>query len=89
MAALTGNQISLMFSDSVCDKSALFALKNVTAGDTVDLAQWFSVVKRAGIVGATVTTIAAVGTITGNTVCTVPAGPANDGIWLLVYGVGS
>lgn len=75
-----------------CEHAALFALKNATAADTIDVASWFSVVKRGGIVSATGTTIASVGTPAagandGSTLLTIPAGPANDGLWLIVVGV--
>jgi hypothetical protein len=87
MAALTNDQIGVAFKEGTCEKTALYTLKNVSAADTVDLAGEFKVVKRAGIVSASGTTIAAVSTITSNTVCTIPTGPANDGVWLLVCGV--
>lgn len=86
MAALTPDQFALVYSDGVCSKTALYALKNVTAGDTVELNNHFKIVKRAGIVSDTGTHIAAV-SISSNTVGTIPAGPANDGLWLLVVGV--
>ena len=89
MAALTADQAVLVYADGTCEKTALYSVKNVTAGDTADLYRDFKVVKRAGIVSATGTTIGAVSTLTGNTVVTIPAGPAADGIWLLVVGVAS
>ena len=85
MAALTAEQVSLVFSDGRCERSALFALTNVNAGDTVDLAATFKVIKRAGMVSATGTHIASV-SVTG-TVATIPTGPAADGVWLLASGV--
>lgn len=84
MADITG-QLELVFSDGRCGHTALFAVKNATAGDTFDVGAQFRVVKRAGLVAATTTTIAAV-TITG-TVLTIPTGPANDGVWVIAYGV--
>lgn len=88
MAALTTDQFNLVYTDGSCDRTALFALKGVTAGDTVDVAANFRVVKRAGIVSVTGTTIA-VAAVSANTVLTVPAGPAADAVWLLVVGVAS
>ncbi len=85
MAALTADQVELVYQDGRCGHTALYALKNATAADTVDVGSAFKVVKRAGIVSDTGTTIASV-SIAG-TVLTVPAGPANDGVWLLVVGV--
>lgn len=81
-----------VYQDGQCEKSALFTIKNTTAGDTIDVASWFTVVKRAGIVSATGTTIAAIATIAngangGPTLLTMPAGPSQDGLWLIVVGV--
>jgi hypothetical protein len=64
----------------------LFAVKNATAGDTVDLAPYFKYIKRAGVVGDTSTTIAACA-VSPPTGLTVPTGPSNDGLWVLVTGV--
>lgn len=86
MALLTSDQCVELFSDGRCGRTALYALKNVDAADTVDVASSFKVVKRAGIVSDTGTTIAAISTITG-TVLTIPAGPADDAVWMLVVGV--
>ena len=88
MAALTPNQVKVVYEDGQCSKAALYALKNVDAADTVDVGAHFSVVKRAGIVSDTGTHIAAVATIVGS-ILTIPAGPVDDGIWLLVVGVSS
>ena len=85
MAALATDQITVLWSDGSCDREALLALKNATAGDTADLSPWFRVIKRAGLVSVTGTHIAAL-TFTGTTV-TVPAGPANDGLLAIVVGV--
>ena len=87
MADITGN-LSKMFSDGRCGVTVLYAVKNADASDTVDVGADFKVVKRAGVVSDTGTTIAAVSTITG-TVLTIPTGPSDDGIWLLVCGVAS
>ena len=86
MALLADGPIFVCYAEGACGKTAFYALKNVTAADTVDVATHFRVVKRAGIVSDTGTTIAAIATITG-TVLTIPAGPASDGVWLVVVGV--
>lgn len=88
MATLTGDQMAMVFKDGDCGRTALIALKNVTTGDTADLSSWFKVVKRAGIVSDTGTTIANC-SISANTVATIPAGPNADGVWLLAVGVAS
>jgi hypothetical protein len=85
VALLTSDQVERVYQDGRCGRSALYSLKNVDAADTVDVAADFKVVKRGGIVSDTGTTIAAV-TIAG-TVLTIPTGPVDDGVWLLVVGV--
>lgn len=88
MAALAADQVTMVYTIGQCGKMALYSLKNVTAADTADLASQFKVVKRAGIVSDTGTTIASCA-ITSSTVITIPAGPAADGVWMLVVGVSS
>ena len=85
MALLTSDQFQVVYTEGVCSKSALISMKNVTAADTIDLVGLFKVIKRCGIVSDTGTTIASC-SIAG-TVVTIPTGPANDGVWLLVVGV--
>lgn len=84
MANIT-TQIQEVFTDGKCGRTSLFAVKNATAGDTLDVGAFFSVVKLAGLVSNTGATIAGVSN-TG-TVLTIPAGPAQDGVWLLIVGV--
>jgi hypothetical protein len=84
MADVSG-QATAVYNDGSCEHTTLLSVKNVTAGDTLNVGSWFSVVKRAGLVSATGTTIANV-TFTG-TVLTIPAGPASDGVWIIVVGV--
>lgn len=86
MPLLTDDQVEPVFVEGKCGRTVLYALKNVDATDTVDVAKHFKVVKRAGIVSETGTTIASIVTITG-TVLTIPVGPLDDGVWLLVVGV--
>jgi len=85
VSALTVDQIKPVWQDGVASLTMLFALKNVTAGDTVELGPWYKVVKRAGLVSETGTTVASC--VTTGTVVTVPTGPSADGCWLLVCGV--
>lgn len=84
MADITLNA-NPVFQDGQCDHTALFAVKGATATDTFDVGSWFSVIKRAGLVSASGTTIAQV-TFTG-TVCTIPTGPSSDAVWVIVVGV--
>jgi hypothetical protein len=85
MAALAGNQVVLAWQDGDADKAAVFAIKKMTAGDTVDLSAWFLAVKTATLIGTTV-----VGTVVlspSGTVVTIPAGVSNDAGWLTAWGV--
>lgn len=88
MAALTAPRVKLEHSDGASDRVALYALRDITAGDTVDLAEQFTVVKRAVIMGTTVAAAAAasVGTGVDATKVTIPGGANRDAGWLLVYG---
>lgn len=88
MALLSISQVQLEYSDGKNMRTCLFSLKNVDASDTVDLSPWFAVVKRAGIISTTGTHVLAA-TLTGTPPITaaVPAGPVDDGMWLLVVGV--
>jgi len=85
VAVLDPTRVTAVYTDGSCSHTALYSLKNTTAGDTADLSAHFSVVKRAGIVSDTASTIAAC-SISG-TVVTIPSGPAADGVWLLAVGV--
>jgi hypothetical protein len=64
---------------------ALYALRDFSGGDTVDLIQEFTIIKRAVIMGTTISAAAAA-SVSGTT-ATCPAGPSRDGGYLLVYGV--
>jgi uncharacterized membrane protein len=84
MAALVKQQYAQQWSDGQADRVALYALRNVTTGDTADLSEQFTVIKRAIILGTTVAGTA-VATVSGITV-TMPSGLANDAGYLLVFG---
>jgi hypothetical protein len=85
MAVLTADQIRPVFSDGQCQRTVLYALKNVDASDTFDIGGEFRSVKRAGMVSDTGSHIASVN-FTGVT-GTIPTGPSDDGVWLMVVGV--
>lgn len=86
MAALTPNQLVVVWREGVSDAAVLYSLRNVTTGDTADCSREFSVVKRAVLLGVTVAgTITA--TVSGANVVTIPAGVTNDAAYLLAYGV--
>lgn len=85
MAQLALTQFPMKWMDGHSDRVAVFALLNVNAGDTADLSQVFSVVRRATLLGVTVNAALAA-TVSGTTV-TIPAGAANDAAILTAYGV--
>lgn len=85
MVLTVGGEVIQVWSDGLSDFSALYVLRGITAGDTVDLTGHFKSVKRAVLLGITVAG-AVVASNTGNVV-TMPAGPSNDAALLLVYGV--
>lgn len=88
MAAISGTQIKRLLTDGEAAQLALFALRNVSTGDTVDLgpsgAATFLSVKQAAMIGATVPGAAAA-SVSG-TVVTMPAGLSNDAIYLMAWG---
>lgn len=84
MAALATTRYPLQWSNGESDRVALYALRDITAADTVDLSQEFTVVKRAVIMGTTVS--AALAGSVSNTTVTIPAGANRDAGYLLVYG---
>ncbi len=89
MAALTSDQIRRVFSDDGPRRWCLFALLNVTTGDTVDMSalNYYRKVNQAMIMGCTVT-----GTVTATpsgASITIPAGLAGDSGYLLVDGIPS
>jgi hypothetical protein len=86
MAALDPTRYPKQWHDGLAERTALYALRNITTGDTVDLAQDFTVVKRAVLLGTTVAgAVAAVAS--ANTIITIPAGVAADAGYLLAFGV--
>jgi hypothetical protein len=85
MAALPTTQFPVRHMNGDSDRYAVFSLLNINAGDTVDLQEFFTVVKRATLLGVTVA--AAVAATVSGTVVTVPAGANADAAILTAYGV--
>lgn len=86
MATLSSANCTLVYTDGKADLVALFALRKVSAGDTVDIATLssFQLVNRGVVLGVSAfVEIAA--TFTG-TVVTMPSGLAADSGYLLVWG---
>lgn len=86
MAVLTGTQFVKLWQDGQAERAALYALRNVVAGDTADLSADFSVVLRGMMVGATVAGTAAVSISGTSTVVTMPVGLNHDAAFMLVWG---
>ncbi len=88
MAVIGQQQCFRVFSDGDSDRVALYALRKVTTGDTVDLGisglNDFLAPKQATVLGTTVAGIASPG-ISGS-VLTMPTGLANDAGYMLVWG---
>lgn len=88
MATLAETRYPLQWMNGESDRVALYALRDITATDIVDLSQQFTVVKRAVIMGTTVAAAvsASVGTGVDATKVTIPTGANRDAGYLLVYG---
>jgi hypothetical protein len=84
MAVLTSNQIVKVWADGPADRVVLYALRNCTAGDTADLVNEFTLLKRAVMLATTVSGAASC-TISGTSV-TVPTGLAGDAGYVLAWG---
>lgn len=84
MAAIDPSRCTRQWTDGVAERTALYALKNVSTGDTADLSADFSQLKRAVLLGITVAG-AIVASVNGTGI-SIPAGVANDAAFLLVFG---
>lgn len=85
-------QTRLVYQSGDCNRAVLLSVRGCTAGDTVDTYQWLNVVKLAGLVSATGLTIASfAAAVAGQnatlTKLTIPAGPANDAVWVIATGI--
>lgn len=85
MAALTGTNVVKLWSDGEADRAVLYALRNVTTADTMDLSEHFLVVKRAVVI-ATTTDKGAQAAVAATTV-TMPNGLTAEAGWMLAWGV--
>lgn len=83
MAAIT--LATVVYESGSAERVVLYAIRNVTTNDTLDVGAEFSAPKQAIFLGTT-TGVKGLGTIAG-TVVTIPAGTlANDAGYLLVFG---
>ena len=87
MATLVnGTNAVKVHDDGDSERVVLYAMRNITAADTIDLSQEFSQVRYAAIIGTTVVGAILVSTISGSVV-TIPAGLSHDGAYMLAFGV--
>jgi hypothetical protein len=84
MAILNLNRFPLQWSTGVAEKTAVYALLDVTAGDVLGVHEQFSIVKRAVVIGTTVAAAASM-SVSGTDV-TVPAGANRDAGFMMVFG---
>ena len=88
MAALTQDQVRLLYSEGGARRWTLFSLLNVSGNDTVDLAAlgFYRQVTQAVLMTTGGGTIGTPG-LPGGAVIAIPSGLANAGAYLLVDGV--
>jgi hypothetical protein len=88
MAAITGKQVKRLFYDGEAAMMALYVVRNVSTGDTLDLGPSgvgdFLSVKQSAMVASTVAGSAAAA-VAGTTI-TMPAGLTNDALYLMAWG---
>jgi hypothetical protein len=84
MAELVQQQYALQWQNGQAERTAVYALRNVTTGDTADLTEQFTLLKRAVVMGTTVAG-SAVASVSGTTV-TLPSGLNGDAGYLLAFG---
>ena len=90
MAVLTLNANAVaVWSDGMAERITLYAIRHMSAADTLDLSADFNppiVASIMGTAGAAAGAAGVIATISGNSI-TIPAGPSNSGGFLLVFGV--
>jgi hypothetical protein len=89
MAALTQDQVTRAYSDVAARTWSLFQVKDISGGDTIDLAAlgFYRVVKQAVWMGATANATAAAPITPPATVAALGA-MNHDAAYLLVDGIG-
>lgn len=86
MATIAAAQVIPVYTSGAADLVALFALRNVSAGDTIDVATLtnFQIVKRGVVMG--VSDFVEIAATFAGTVVTMPGGLANSSGYLLIWG---
>lgn len=79
-------QLEIIADDGKAERMCVFILKGVSAGDTINVGGYFRLVKRAVALSSTDVHSGSITTIAGTTV-TIPAGPLNDAIYVMIIGV--
>jgi hypothetical protein len=80
-----GTNVTLQWENGVSDKVALYAVKGVNTGDTINISQDFISCGFGFMIVITPSQGSAVPSMTGTTV-TIPAGMTNVAGYILVYG---
>lgn len=89
MAVLAyGVQVTPQWANGVADKTAVYAVKNVNAGDTINLSQDFLLCLLVFMIVITPSMGTAVPGVAGTTV-TMPGGLSGVSGYILVYGEAS
>ena len=89
MAVLTyGSNVTLQWANGVADKTALYAVKNVSTSDTINLSPDFLLLTQAALLGITPNQVLLAPSLAGTTL-TMPAGLAGEAGYILVFGESS
>jgi hypothetical protein len=83
MAAI--DKFSAVYVDGATDRTALYTVRNVTTGDTLDVSGTFSAPKQAIFLGTTAQ-VKGVCTISGSVVTIPTSGLSADAGFLMVWG---
>jgi hypothetical protein len=88
MAVISGKQVKRLFYDGQAAMMAVYVVRNVNTGDTLDLGPSglgdFLSVKQSAMVASTVAGSATAQA--AGTVITMPAGLTNDALYLMAWG---
>jgi len=88
VAVLAGNQVTYVMGDSRTDLMALYAIRNVNTGDTLDVSAQFTSAKLAVVLWTTTAKSDKLTAPVNNVVTLSTANLANDAGWLMVWGAG-
>ena len=86
-ALVAPKNVQLLFTAGNPDVIVLFALKNVTTGDTFDVGGWLQFINRAVVLG--IISFVEIAASFSGTVVTMPSGLSNDAGYMLLWGSGA